>query len=435
MEHNYTETYPNGIIDNRDRNAFHGSYPEPSSSFRIQPGTDFVSTFEVEEKHEVLLTQDNQVKGVKFNVETVPEALEKHKNKPGCTRPELIKHFSKRNKGLEALFTTDQKTIVQVGGNGFILALMTAFAQHLPLELSPDHIWTVLLHAFARHVDLNAQQLQTKFVVQQTQGKKVRLQFETKANFTMSDGTDPDTGSSAEAWEQDIFPEFSRQIQSHIGEYTHQAIACGFSTTTPTAKAVHEISLMSAMKNYFDYHMVTRCGIPSITLLGTRDDWMDLRSRAEQLGSLMLPEFAKYWMPVLLPVLDEFVESYNGNVNHSFWQSMVKLRHTGNMSGSHTFLSGWVSILFPYLVREGGPRGKPKEAVYLNPGLKQWNEMYFYGPELRNIPQLNSSAPVKWTYFGKEFDLRFHGGVMGFTQDSSTGGTLSPLLGWYVAHV
>ena len=231
-------------------------------------------------------------------------------------------------------------------------------------------------------MDLHSEELRKNFV--QHEGKK-RLLVETPPDFAMSDGTDPDTGASTRDWETFIFPEFSKQIKEHIGDKTHEAIAAQFGTTTATAMAAHEITLMSAMKNYFSYGMYTCCGIPNITLLGKEQDWVALRARAEHLGSLMLPEFRDYWMPKLLPVLDEFVESYKGKVNHGFWQSMVKLRDTGGGSGSYSFISGWVQILFPYLAS-----GK------LNQKLRPWYEMYFEGPELDHFPPVFSTAPVDW---------------------------------------
>lgn len=313
----------------------------------------------------------------------------------------------------------DQSNIVHVGSNGFVKAIVTAFAQHLPLTLSPDDIWVTISYAFAKHVDQNAEALRKNFV--QHEGKK-RLVVITPDSFQLSNVNSPDTGATPEEWETFVFPHFSEQIKEHIGTKTHEAIVPKYSTTSAAVKAANEITLMSAMKNYFSYGMMTACGIPQITLLGTEEDWISLRSRAEHLGSLMTTEFSNYWMPLLLPVLDEFINSYNGDVNHGFWQSMVKLRHTGGGSGSYSFLSGWIQLLFPYLAS-----GDMAEK------LRPWHEMYFVGPKMDDLPPLCSSAPVDWDYHGTKYDLNFHAGVLGYTQEKDTG-ALSPLLGWYVSH-
>ena len=133
-----------------------------------------------------------------------------------------------------------------------------------------------------------------------------------------------------------------------MGE-THSILTENYSTTTPASNAANEITLMSSMKNYFEFKMLTRCGIPEISLFGTEEDWVSLRNRTEALGKLVKEDLASYWMPLILPILDEFIESYRGNMNHSFWQSMVKLRNNGQSSGYRNFISGWMQIFFPYL--------------------------------------------------------------------------------------
>lgn len=41
-------------------------------------------------------------------------------------------------------------------GNGFIQAFLTAYAKHLPLELSPDDIWLTICQGFCQHIVQNA---------------------------------------------------------------------------------------------------------------------------------------------------------------------------------------------------------------------------------------------------------------------------------------
>jgi hypothetical protein len=372
----------------------------------------YQNTFEVEEKHERLTDG-----GVRFNVETVPAAEGKHIKKPTIGRDVFLAQVKgSESVRLEAVSKCPEN-LVFTGGIGFFAACLSAFAQHLPLALSPDHIWACISYAFAKHVDKHAEELRQNFV--QHEGKK-RLEV-VADHMKMSGGIDPDSGSSAEAWEQTIFSSFSEQIKQHIGEKVHSAVVGDFSTTTATSRAAHEITLMSAMKHYFSYGMSTCCGIPNITLLGSEEDWVAVRTRAEALGELMTPTFRKLWMPFLLPVLDEFVESYRGQVNHGFWQSMVKLRHKGG-SGARSVVSGWIQILFPYL-----------GSGELNRGLHPWQEMYFHGPKPDDIPAVISSAPVDWNYYGTTYNLHFQAGFTGCTQDPADG-TLTPVMGWYVTH-
>jgi len=417
---------PNGITESKDDYY----YSRVTSSIRFKggyvKGHRHENKFFVKAKHENL----SNGSGVRFNVETVPSPLKEDLNKSKLDRDSIlsvIKNDALDFYGgdtaskpgdirLEAVSDAPDTTVFS-GGSGFLAACLTAFAQHLPLSLSPDHVWTVLSYAFAKHVDKHAEELRENFV--QHEGKKRLL---VRADHLVMGGGDLDRGSPPETWEASIFSDFSRQIKQHIGEKVHTIIAGGFTTTTNTARAAHEITLMSAMKNYFSYGMMTMCGIPYITLLGTEQDWATLRSRAEDLGNLMTPEIRNAWLPYLLPVLDEFVNSYKGNVNHGFWQSMVKLRDTGGGSGSHSFISGWLQIFFPYLA-----------SGEFNTRLRSWNEMYFEGPDPKEFPTIVSSAPVDWDYYGKTHDLHFHSGITGYTQDPIDG-TLTPLIGWHVTH-
>jgi len=413
---------PNGITKtNRGRS-------HEKTSLRVVggyvQGRPHKNTFTVKEMHETLPNKS----GVRFNVETVPAALEEDLNKVKLGKADVLSRIKmdassfygdsvckSKDIRLEAVADVPD-TIAFSGGSGFLAACLTAFAQHLPLELSPDHVWAVLSYAFAKHVDTHAEELRKNFV--QHEGKK-RLLVEVD-DFVMCGG-DLDKGTPAAEWESRVFPDFSRQIKEHIGEKAHATIASDFTTTTKTARAAHEITLMSAMKNFFSYGMSTRCGIPRITLLGSEADWAALRSRAESLGNLMTQGIRNAWMPYLLPVLDEFVQSYKGNVNHGFWQSMVKLRGTSG-SGAYDFISGWLQIFFPYL-RSGA----------FNTRLRPWHELYFEGPDSEDFPTIVSSAPVDWDYYGVTHDLHFHSGITGYTQDPNDG-TLAPLIGWYVTH-
>ena len=59
--------------------------------------------------------------------------------------------------------------------------------------------------------------------------------------------------------------------------------------------------------------------------------------------------------------------------------------------------------------------------------------MFFHGPESSDFPATTSSVPCDWEYHGTQYDLHFHAGIIGFTQDSDTG-SLEPVLGWSATH-
>jgi len=185
--------------------------------------------------------------------------------------------------------------------------LLLAFAKHYPVILKPDDFWKAILYGFARHVEKNAEVLRDKFVSHE--GKK-ELKVEVD-HFTPGNGTVSD-------WEL-VFPQFSTQIQQNISNpELHDIVTRKFSTTTVTDQACHEIALMSSMKQYFSYCMMTCCGIPEITLEGVAQDWQDLYNRTKQLGEFMLPEFSKKMVDMLASCVEK-------NCEHVKWEYQQKI--------------------------------------------------------------------------------------------------------------
>jgi len=222
--------------------------------------------------------------------------------------------------------------------------------------------------------------------------------------------------TSKEEWEQIVFPLFREQIKTHIGEEMQVKISGPFSTTTPSDLAAYDITLMASMKNYFTYKMRTKCGIPSIELCGTEEDWVSLKDRAIGLFEDLMPDY----LTILTPVLEQFIKAYNGKVKYQFWQTIGKKVQHGKGSGSYKTVSGWVQLLYPYLKGEK------------NEHLKPWKNLSGKkGPEPDEFPIVVSSAPVIWEYLGKTFRLHFHAGVFGTVQDKDTK-ALSSLVGWIV---
>jgi hypothetical protein len=83
---------------------------------------------------------------------------------------------------------------------------------------------------------------------------------------------------------------------------------------------------------------MTCCGIRNVHFMGRLDDWKVLRQKTEQLKSFVLPSneygsgFDTY-VDGLLPILDQFIETYQGNVDEKFWNTVMDIKHISGMSG------------------------------------------------------------------------------------------------------
>jgi hypothetical protein len=296
---------------------------------------------------------------------------------------------------------------VEVEGNPFVGAVHVAFAEHRPLILSPDDVWLCIAQGFGLHVNENAEQLRGRFVHHQGREiiRVVRNEFV--------------KGSSENDW-TGVFTEFSDQIANHIGKQRDLVVAA-FSTTGPIERAVSEIVLMSAMQRYFDYELQSLCGIPSITLLGTTDDWRSIRARAAVLAEYDLG----WWAEALLPVLDQFVAASDGHVDREFWQSIYKVR---DESGG-PYISGWIGVFFPYVMHSS-------ELVSNRRYIERWKGSFEEDSSDEALisdmlPNGMSGAPFIWEYLGTDIAMEFLGGFVGVSQDLETQ-AVRPAIGWAV---
>lgn len=280
------------------------------------------------------------------------------------------------------------------GMHSLVAALWYCYGEHRSLVLSPDMIWLMICQGFAKHVELNAEQLRDKFV--HHKGKKTLVV--TRNTFVK--------GSPNNPWEG-VFEEFSLQIKQHVGQANYDLIVAKFSTTGHIEKACFEVSLMDTMKSYFNYQVRTVCGIPSITLEGTPQDWQNLLEKTKNMKGYGLDG----WVDELVPILEQFVAASQGKPDKAFWQDIFKIRHLG--SGGDV-ITGWIRTFFPY-IQSGeqfvprGPYGFSQD--HFTPGI--------------------SKVDFVWQYYAQRFNMEFIAGFVGISQHPTTK-ALRPEIGWIV---
>lgn len=91
------------------------------------------------------------------------------------------------------------------------------------------------------------------------------------------------------------------------------------------------------------------CGIPRVTLEGTKQDWESILTRLEKLKQYG-PETTA-WYHLLLPVISRFVKAFDepeGQENLDFWQKVA--HYQGGGSGP-TWLAGWINAFCVFDVK------------------------------------------------------------------------------------
>jgi hypothetical protein len=121
------------------------------------------------------------------------------------------------------------------------------------------------------------------------------------------------------------------KISANIKNDVVDLLTSNFSTTGFVEGLLSSACIMHTFKKYFDYtQCVMGCGIRNVHFMGTVDDWKLLRKKAEELKMFTLPPSAENhpqknfsaYLDGVLPILDQFIRTYEGNVDNNFWDTI-----------------------------------------------------------------------------------------------------------------
>lgn len=294
--------------------------------------------------------------------------------------------------------------LLYLGADSFFQTILQAFCWHRSLVLSPDMIWLKILQTVSRHV--NAEPERYRHLTSVKQDKRA-LVLESQIDI-FADNVD---------W-QIIIDGFENMISNNVENNFSRRLIADFSTTTSIERIASQITIMDAVKPFFEFvvhHMI--CGIPQITLMGTTEDWISV---AEKVNSLTIFEGLKEWTEEIKPILQEFVNASEGNVNKRFWRDIVMKRHPkelylgGCAPEKNPVLNGWILKFYPFDHDE-------KTLAHFNPNLHMKSEM----------------VDVNWKYVRDDghianvYPMEFWAGFLG-TQFDNEKNALIPKIGWFV---
>lgn len=286
---------------------------------RITNRTDGSITFVVDENLTPAPRQRNLYMG-----ESIAEFMLYEEQIPNDARRIIATSFSGEN------------NLMITGKDAFYRSIVKAYANHQSVTLSPDMVWLVISQGFARYVNAHAEELRPKLV---SHNGKMDLAIQTDKDLLTEDVDWPS-----------LIDGFSSQIDKYTKNGIAKTITSDFTTTGPVERVASQITLMESVKSYFEY-IVYRiaCGIPTITLHGTVEDWRRVHEKTRQLKQYGL----ETWINALEPILQEFIHTAEGHPNQAFWKSMVKKQTVAALKGgacspdSPTELDGWLLKLFP----------------------------------------------------------------------------------------
>ena len=319
--------------------------------------------------------------------------------------------FLNKNEPLEIFhytLDTNEEKIFSHEKSSLIQGLIYAYKNHYPITVTPDMIWILILQGFSRFMEKYENLVRERFV--NFTGKK-DLKVE-RLDYSPQSAT-------KEVWDG-IIKEFVEKIGKNVGQETIDNLECNFSTTTQVAQVTSQVSIMSAMKQYFTYKvLMAGCGISSITLEGSLQDWEKIKSKLEFLSTKAL----KWWTKHLIPIIDNIIATkkyYNSKGKLSkelieFWKGMIRLKGKGDMYDPH-MVNGWIVKFIPNLSNE-------KPEIY--------EEIYE-----TNVPDQIISCPMELTWLsltGKKIDYScsLFSGFYGMVQDKETF-NVRPVIGYVI---
>ena len=229
------------------------------------------------------------------------------------------------------------------GIDNILQGFYSAYENHLPIRLTPDIIWLLIVQGFAQHVNYNAEELRQKFV--NFEGKK-KLEIIINKYHSYKQ-------MKSEDYEY-LFENLTEKIKENVGEELINTIDFNFSTSNKITKVVGYASIMSALKKYFEFRGVcTACNYPYIILDGKLEDWENILKKTKKLSKYDLEK----WVKRLEIPLNEIIETKKGKINKEFWKKILypdKIDEKIEIAAYEyktiqvDGINGWLLTFFPY---------------------------------------------------------------------------------------
>ena len=303
----------------------------------------------------------------------------------------------------------DVDNLYDIGEDVVFQMLLKAWCQHRPVVLTPDAIWLIICQQFSHIVNENPEKY--RGVLVNHEGKK---ELKVESNDLFSNQAD---------WEG-LISRFTAEIDKYTNNGLATTLVADFSTTGTDERIASEVTLMDVVKPYFDYTAVYAiCGIPSITLTGTPDDWRKVLEKTLALEAFGLG----WWTTELEPILQEFVKAAEGHPDYWFWKDIVNKTRPRTIQGpvcskrqpKLTKFDGWFLKFFPY-----DNKGKTPAKVDITQTML---------PETVVVPFKYQVVNLDGVVL-EETTLELVAGIVGVLEDPDDF-AMTPKIGWFVRTV
>ena len=297
------------------------------------------------------------------------------------------------------------------GINNILQGFYSAYENHLPIRLTPDIIWLLIVQGFSHHVNYNSKELREKFV--NFEGKK-KLEIIIPKYHSYKQMKSEDYA--------ELFEKLTEKIKENVGEELINTIDFNFSTSNEITKVVGYASIMSSLKKFFEFrgfcHM---CNYPYIILEGKLEDWESILKKTKDLSKYDLER----WTSMLEIPLKEIIETKKGNINKQFWKNILypdKIDEKIEI-GDYKYktiqvdgINGWLLTFFPY---------------YIDGYFRYTNSIKT--KDLWRIPEKILKTPLLMKSDDEgETPMIIYSGFLGMKVDKEKNNLVTAEIGWYV---
>lgn len=292
----------------------------------------------------------------------------------------------------------------------FFQALNYAYAYHHAFGIRPEILMYLINSVVAETVKQHPEDYRKLF---SNEPNKQTIQIEHNGLIL---------GNPNSPWDEAIGL-FENELKTRVPDSIINDMMPKLSTHTTETKTANLITFMDAASPFYDYRVMTLCGIPRIVLFGGVDDYEKISSAASVLAEKFSDHLQPYFKGLILvleKIITEIKNIEKGNPpDVSFWAQIYK---KDGGSGSDSY-SGWINAFVGYTKKIN--RNGSTQIILRNDLGDIWNGTVESGSEPCHI----SSVPFIWDYFGKEIPMIFAGGIIGLENEENA---LTPQLSYAV---
>lgn len=319
-------------------------------------------------------------------------------------------------------------------GSGLIEGIIRAFQQDLHLVLRPDDIWLAITTQLSFYINAHAEELRHLFVAHEGQKQLiVDLTPQTMENLDV-------------AYAAVLFSELIQKnvIDPELASW----MLPNFSTSTSNDVSVAAMVMMATTKTYFEYIIAVGCGFPSVTLLGEREDWVNLLEKLPKLAEF--GDEPEEWSKLLIKAVEKMIETYDhpdDQATKDLWMKAVHRTGAEASGRGLKSLSGWITA-FCFWDGEGR-----KISQYTDEDLPMFlfddenpedrkrlviDDVVFPIIRADSVPKAVVEVPVKVidTSIMTDYDTTIIAGSIGMTASTSDNkavyDTFQPRSGWWM---